>query len=137
MEITGKIIAVLPERGGVSARTGNEWKSQEFVIETHDQYPKKCVFRVFGTDRLAAMNIQSGEELTVSSSALMAQNDWKLVWSDEFNTDGLLDSKVWNYEEGFKRNHEAQCYQKANAYCKDGNLVIEARKEKKSRRNPG
>lgn len=67
----------------------------------------------------------------------MAQNEWKLVWSDEFNTDGHLDSKVWNYEEGFKRNHEAQWYQKANAYCKDGNLVIEARKEKKPRRNPG
>lgn len=75
--------------------------------------------------------------MALSPSALMAQNDWKLVWSDEFNTDGLLDSKVWNYEEGFKRNHEAQWYQKANAYCKDGNLVIEARKEKKSRRNPG
>lgn len=75
--------------------------------------------------------------MALSPSALMAQNDWKLVWSDEFNTDGLLDSKVWNYEEGFKRNHEAQWYQKANAYCKDGNLVIETRKEKKSRRNPG
>ncbi len=67
----------------------------------------------------------------------MAQNDWKLVWSDEFNTDGLLDSKVWNYEEGFKRNHEAQWYQKANAYCKDGDPVIVAREEKKARRNPG
>ena len=75
--------------------------------------------------------------MALSPSALMAQNDWKLVWSDEFNTDGLLDSKVWNYEEGFKRNHEAQWYQKANAYCKDGNLVIVARKEKKTRRNPG
>lgn len=75
--------------------------------------------------------------MALSPSAMMAQNDWKLVWSDEFNTDGLLDSKVWNYEEGFKRNHEAQWYQKANAYCKDGNLVIEARKEKKARRNPG
>ena len=75
--------------------------------------------------------------MALSPSALMAQNDRKLVWSDEFNTDGLLDSKVWNYEEGFKRNHEAQWYQKANAYCKDGNLVIEARKEKKARRNPG
>ena len=75
--------------------------------------------------------------MALSPSALMAQNDRKLVWSDEFNTDGHLDSKVWNYEEGFKRNHEAQWYQKANAYCKDGNLVIEARKEKKSRRNPG
>jgi len=66
MEITGKIIAVLPEQSGVSARTGNAWKSQEFVIETHDQYPRKCCFRVFGADRLAAMNIQSGEEVTVS-----------------------------------------------------------------------
>jgi hypothetical protein len=25
MEIEGKIIAVLPEQGGVSARTGNPW----------------------------------------------------------------------------------------------------------------
>jgi len=66
MEIEGRIIAVLPERGGTSARTGNPWKSQEFVIETHEQYPKKCVFRVFGADRLAQFNIQSGEELRVS-----------------------------------------------------------------------
>lgn len=66
MEIEGKVIVVLPEQSGVSARTGNAWKSQEFVIETHEQYPRKCCFRVFGADRLAAMNIQSGEELRVS-----------------------------------------------------------------------
>ncbi len=66
MEITGKIIAALEARGGVSQRTGNSWKSQEFVIETHDQYPKKCMFRVFGEDRLRDWNIQVGEELTVS-----------------------------------------------------------------------
>lgn len=66
MEITGKIIAVLPARSGVSQRTGNNWKSQEFVIETHDQYPRKCMFRVFGEDRLKEMNIQAGQELTVS-----------------------------------------------------------------------
>ena len=66
MEIEGKIIAVLPEQGGVSARTGNTWKSQEYVIETHENYPKKCVFRVFGADRIAQFNIQAGEELRVS-----------------------------------------------------------------------
>ncbi|NPD92834.1 DUF3127 domain-containing protein [Xylanibacter muris] len=66
MEITGKIIAVLPANSGVSARTGNPWKSQEFVIETHDQYPRKCCFRVFGEDKINQFNIQSGEELTVS-----------------------------------------------------------------------
>lgn len=60
-------------------------------------------------------------------------NSWrdgkKLVWHDEFDTDGPLDKKVWNYEEGFVRNHEAQWYQKENAYCKDGLLILEARKE--------
>lgn len=66
MEISGKIIAALEARGGVSQRTGNTWKSQEFVIETHEQYPKHCVFRVFGEDRLRDFNIQVGEELTVS-----------------------------------------------------------------------
>lgn len=66
MEISGKIIAALPPRGGVSQRTGNSWKTQEFVIETHEQYPRKCVFNVFGEDRLQEMNIQVGEELTVS-----------------------------------------------------------------------
>ena len=33
MDLTGKIIAILEPRGGVSNRTGNSWKSQEFVIE--------------------------------------------------------------------------------------------------------
>lgn len=64
MEIQGKIIYVLPERSGVSAR--GEWKSQQFVIETHENYPKKMVFDVFGADRLAQFNIQPGEELSVS-----------------------------------------------------------------------
>lgn len=64
MELQGRIIAVLPERSGVSAR--GEWKSQQFVIETHENYPKKMVFDVFGADRLAQFNIQSGEELMVS-----------------------------------------------------------------------
>lgn len=66
MEITGKIIAVLPPSSGVSARTGNSWMSQDYVIETHDQYPKKCCFRVFGEDKIKNFNIQVGEEMTVS-----------------------------------------------------------------------
>lgn len=66
MDIQGKIIAVLPQQSGVSQRTGNAWASQEYVIETHDQYPRKCCFRVFGADRIAQFGIKSGEELTVS-----------------------------------------------------------------------
>lgn len=62
-------------------------------------------------------------------------NDWRLVWSDEFNTEGKLSPSVWNYEQGYARNEEAQWYQPDNAVCKGGLLVIEARKEQ-GRRNP-
>ncbi|MFD2940170.1 glycoside hydrolase family 16 protein [Flavobacterium notoginsengisoli] len=57
--------------------------------------------------------------------------DYKLVWADEFSTDGLPDEKNWNYETGFVRNQENQWYQKENAVCKDGYLIIEARNENK------
>ena len=66
MEITGKIIAVLPANSGTSARTGNPWMSQTYVIETQGQYPKKLAFDVFGEERIKQFNIQQGEELTVS-----------------------------------------------------------------------
>jgi hypothetical protein len=64
MDLQGKIIAVLPERSGVSAR--GEWKAGSFVLETHDQYPKKMVFDVFGAERLSQFAIKAGEELIVS-----------------------------------------------------------------------
>lgn len=64
MELAGKVIAVLEPRGGVS-KNGNEWKVQEYVIETHDQYPRRMCFDVFGADKIQQFNIQVGEELNV------------------------------------------------------------------------
>ena len=65
MDLTGRIIAVLPAQSGTSARTGNPWMSQEYVIEVPGQYPRKCCFRVFGEDRIRQFNIQNGEDVTV------------------------------------------------------------------------
>ncbi len=59
----------------------------------------------------------------------------KLVWNDEFNTDGKPDTSAWRYERGFVRNQELQWYQEENAFCKGGLLVIEGRREKLP--NPG
>lgn len=54
---------------------------------------------------------------------------YKLVWHDEFNRDGAPDPEKWNDEHGFVRNHEAQYYQRSNAVCRGGLLVIEGKKE--------
>ena len=66
MDLTGKVIAILQANSGVSARTGNSWMSQEYVIEVPGQYHRKMMFRVFGEDRIKQFNIQAGEEITVS-----------------------------------------------------------------------
>lgn len=55
---------------------------------------------------------------------------YRLVWHDEFNEDGPLNPKDWDYEHGFVRNQEPQWYQPENAVCENGNLVITARIEK-------
>lgn len=82
MEITGKIIAVLPEQSGTS-KAGNEWKKQEYVLETHDQYPKKVCFQLFGADRIAQANIQPGEEVTVSFD--IESREWQGRWFTNIN----------------------------------------------------
>lgn len=66
MDITGKIIFASEPRSGVSKSSGNPWKSQDFVIETQEQYPRKCVFTVFGEDRLRQFNLQKDGYYTVS-----------------------------------------------------------------------
>jgi beta-glucanase (GH16 family) len=58
-----------------------------------------------------------------------------LVWSDEFNHDGVPDPANWTYERGFVRNQELQWYQPDNARVVNGLLVIEARREHVA--NPG
>ena len=77
MELSGKVIAVLEPRGGVS-KTGNAWKVQEYVIETHDQYPRRMCFDVFGEDKINQFNIQVGEELTVSFD--IDAREWQGRW---------------------------------------------------------
>ena len=55
---------------------------------------------------------------------------WSEVWSDTFETDGAPDPANWVYETGFVRNREAQLYRPENVVCRDGLLVIEARRER-------
>lgn len=63
--------------------------------------------------------------------AVAPEPGYVLVWADEFDRDGRPDPNNWVYENGFVRNEELQWYQPDNASCKDGLLVIEARRESK------
>ncbi len=62
---------------------------------------------------------------------------YRLVWQDEFNGT-KLDTSNWNYETGGNGwgNNELEYYTSGNgnAYLQSGNLVIEAKKEKRENR---
>ncbi|MFB3387389.1 family 16 glycosylhydrolase [Flavobacterium sp. LAR06] len=73
--------------------------------------------------------------LLISSFCLAQEVKRKLVWEENF-TDKNLNEKDWNFEIGDGcpnlcgfGNNERQIYTKTNHEFKDGNLIIEAKKE--------
>jgi hypothetical protein len=64
LRIKGKIIKILPEQKGTSAR--GEWKKQDFVVEsTEDQFPKKICFTLFN-DKASSLNgLAAGTDVEV------------------------------------------------------------------------
>lgn len=58
---------------------------------------------------------------------------WRMVWSDEFNSNGRPDPKKWTFETGGGGwgNYEHQYYtdRAENSRVEDGHMVIEVRKE--------
>lgn len=88
MDLTGKVIAILPANSGVSQRTGNPWMSQEYVIEVPGQYPRKMLFRIFGEDRIKQFSIQAGEEITVQFD--IDAHEYNGRWFNEIRAYNIL-----------------------------------------------
>lgn len=96
MEVSGKIIAVLPPQGGMS-KAGREWKKQEYVLETHDSFPRKVKFDFFG-DRVDQFKLNIGDEVTVSFD----------IESREFNGRWYTDIRGWKAEKGLAQGATQQ-----------------------------
>lgn len=89
MELTGNIIAVLPAQSGVSARTGNSWMKQDYVIEVPGMYPKRMAFNIFGEDRIKQFNLQQGEQrVTVQFEIDAHEHDGR--WFNEIRCYNVL-----------------------------------------------
>jgi hypothetical protein len=73
---------------------------------------------------------------TASAQTLAVPAGYRMVWSDEFDRDGLPDATRWAYDTGMNKagwhNRELQYYagpRAENAVVRDGRLVITARRE--------
>ena len=70
IKLTGRIAEVMPVVEGISERTGNPWKSQEYLFEyfawSGARFANRMVARVFGEDDIAKFNLKQGEEVTLT-----------------------------------------------------------------------
>jgi hypothetical protein len=84
IELTGKIILLLNPQSGTSAR--GEWKKQEFVIETNDQYPKKICISAWNERAAMVSQMPVGTPVRVSVN----------IESREYNGKWYTDVRVWD-----------------------------------------
>lgn len=88
VRLEGRIAEVMPMQSGVSQRTGNQWKSQEYLFEYFSwsgaQYPNRIVVRIFGEEDIAKFNLKALEEhvtLTLRFAASKSQDGTR--WFNE------------------------------------------------------
>lgn len=103
-------------------------------------FSKKCFSWGFCLLLLLQLSCSKGgsNTTTVPSTPIVTNPSptltYQLVWSDEFNSNGMPDTSKWGYDVGGNGwgNNELQYYTNArpeNVRIENGNLVIEARKE--------
>ena len=85
MQVTAKLIEALSLQTGTGKN--GEWKKQDFILETDDQYPKKICISVWG-DKIDANQLQLGNQLKVDFDAE----------SREFNGKWFTNLKAWKIE---------------------------------------
>lgn len=85
MEITGKVINILPEQSGQSAN--GTWRKRQFVLEIPGNYPKKVCIMMWG-DKIDQFQLQEGSEVTAYID----------IESREYNGRWYTDVKAWKIE---------------------------------------
>lgn len=82
MQLTAKLIQILPLQSG-TGRNG-EWKKQDIIVETQDQYPKKICVSLWG-NKFESVPLNEGTMYTIDFD----------VESREYNGRWYTDVKAW------------------------------------------
>jgi hypothetical protein len=87
LDVTGRIVQLLELQTGVSAR--GDWKKQEFILETEEQYPRKICISLWGDRINDIAGIQLSKEIITVSVTLESR---------EFNGRWYTDVKGWRVQ---------------------------------------
>ena len=86
MEISGKVVTVLPETTGQGQN--GKWLRQNLIIETSDRFPKKICITAWNDKAEALSRLKAGDEVKVSFD----------LESREYNGRWYTDVKAWKIE---------------------------------------
>ncbi len=93
LQIKGKIQQIFKPESGVS-RAGKEWKKQEFVIETDEQFPRKVCFTLFNDKVSLVDGLSAGDEVDVAFN----------LESREFNGKWYHNINAWKIDKAIQEN---------------------------------
>lgn len=85
MQISAKLIQILPLQSG-NGKNG-EWKKQDIIVETQEQYPKKICVSVWG-DKIPSQPLIVGINLLIDID----------IESREYNDRWYTDVKAWKIQ---------------------------------------
>ncbi|MDR2424858.1 MAG: DUF3127 domain-containing protein [Prevotellaceae bacterium] len=83
LDVTGKLVQVLEMQTGTSSR--GDWKRQDFILETEEQYPRKICVSLWGDRASDIVGIAMGDSITASIN----------LESREFNGRWYTDVRAW------------------------------------------
>jgi hypothetical protein len=86
LEITGKLVSLLPQQTG-EGKNG-KWVKQDFIIETESDYPKKVCISAWGDKAKDVENLQPGESLKIGFN----------IESREYNSRWYTDVRAWKID---------------------------------------
>lgn len=82
MQTQVKLLQILPLQTGTGKN--GEWKKQDIIVETNDQYPKKICISIWG-DKIGATNLELNNNYVIDFD----------IESREFNGKWYTDVKAW------------------------------------------
>ena len=85
MQILAKLIQILPLQSGTGKN--GEWKKQDIIVETQEQYPKKICVSVWG-DKIPSQPLIVGINLLIDID----------IESREYNDRWYTDVKAWKIQ---------------------------------------
>ncbi|KIA89592.1 DUF3127 domain-containing protein [Kaistella jeonii] len=100
MQITVKLANILPKQSGTGKN--GEWKKQDLVFETQDQFPKKICISFWG-DKLQNISLRESETFTIDFDVESREYNgkwftdlkgWKIVQISDYTDDHTTNSKT-------------------------------------------